>query len=110
MKTKEEYKSFIKDGYEIQKDARKQVIEILKEKGAQEWDWENDSAPSIISTQFEDDVTDCYVKKIYVEGDNIYADLHAYYIGEDNHGLDLTNDECNIDWLDILDWVVDKVL
>ena len=104
MKTKEEYKSFIKDGYEIQKDARKQVIEILKEKGAQEWDWENDSAPSIISTQFEDDLADSYITKIWYDG-LIKVNLHAYYLGEDLENIDLGDETC-VDWVDLLEWVV----
>ena len=112
MKTKEEYKQFIKDGYEIQRNARLELCKLLNEHGPIEFDWENDSAPSIASTQFEDDLADCYVTKLWANGDSeyVYADLHAYYLGEDAENVDLVSDECNIDWLDLLDWVVEKVL
>ena len=112
MKTKEEYKQFIKDGYEIQRNARLELCKLLNEHGPIEFDWENDSAPSIASTQFEDDLADCYVTKLWANGDSeyVYADLHAYYLGEDAENVDLVSDECNIDWLDLLDWVVGKVL
>ena len=110
MKTKEEYKQFIKDGYEIQRNARLELCKLLNEYGPIEFDWENSDAPSIASTQIEDDLADCYVTKLWADGEYAYANLHAYYLGDDAENVDLVNDECNIDWLDLLDWVVEKVL
>ena len=110
MESKEEYKKFINDGYQVQSKARLELCQLLNEHGPIEFDWENDSAPSIASTQFEDDLADCYVAKLWANGEYAYADLHAYYLGEDTENVDLVNDECNVDWLDLLDWVVDRVL
>lgn len=111
FQTKDEYKQFIKDGYEVQRTARLELCKLLHEHGPMEFDWENSEAPSIASTQFEDDLADCYVTKMYNIGDEcVYADLHAYYLGEDKQNVDLVNDECNIDWLDLLDWVVERVM
>ena len=109
MNTKEEYQQFIKDGYDLQRKARLETCKLLNEHGPIEFDWKNSDAPSIASTQFEDDLADCYVTKLWAKGEYPYADLHAYYLGEDRENVDLVNDECNIDWLDLLDWVVYKV-
>ena len=110
MNTKEEFKQFIEDGYNVQRKARLEMCKLLNEHGPIEFDWEDCDAPSIASTQFEDDLADCYVGKLWAEGEYAYADLHAYYLGEDVENVDLVNDECNVDWLDLLDWVVDRVL
>lgn len=109
MKTKEEYKEFIKGCYEVQRKARLELCNLLYEHGPIEFDWENNDAPSIASTHFEDDHADCYVTKLWANGECVYADLHAYYLGEDAENVDLVNDECNIDWPDLLDWVVNRV-
>lgn len=110
MKTKEEYKKIIKDGYELQSKARLELCKLLGEHGPVEFDWKNVGAPNIASTHFEGDLADCYVTKLWAKGLYVYADLHAYYLGEDAENVDLVHDECNIDYLDLLDWVVKKVL
>jgi hypothetical protein len=102
MKTKEEYKKFIKDGYEVERKARLEICKLLNEHGPIEFDWENSDAPSICSMQFRDDVADCYVKALEVEGDTLYADLHAYYLGEDLDGTDILNSEA-VEWCSLLD-------
>lgn len=110
MKTKEQYKEFIEKSMKtrqtIQEAAKFDVINILKEKGEITFDWENDDAPSLASTQFKDDITDAYITKLGYEDGTTYADLHAYYLSEDISGVDLA-DELDTDWLDILDHIID---
>lgn len=109
MKTKEEYKKIINDGYNTQRNARFELCQLLNEYGPIEFDWKTGEAPSIASTHFEDDLADCYVTKLWANGEYAYANLHAYYLGEDAENVDLVIDECNVDWLDLLDWVVGRV-
>ena len=84
------------------------TAEILKELGATKdnpiiFDWENGDAPCVVSGDFDDDLTDCYITKLYLDGEcGIFADLHAYYICNDREDVFL-NDENNTDWSDIID-------
>lgn len=85
------------------------VRELLKEKNITKenpliFDWEDGDAPSMISGDFEDDVCDCYITKIYLDGDYIYADLHAYYLQDDQYRV-LLNNELNVDWGDIMEYL-----
>ena len=85
------------------------VRELLKEQNiteenALEFDWENGNAPCMVSDEFEDDVCDCYITKIYLDGDYIYADLHAYYLQEDEYRV-LLNNAQNVCWGDIMEFL-----
>lgn len=85
------------------------VRELLKEQNITKenpliFDWEDGDAPSMISGDFEDDVCDCYITKIYLDGDYIYADLHAYYLQDDQYRV-LLNNELNVDWGDIMEFL-----
>ena len=85
------------------------VRELLKEQNitednALEFDWENGNAPCMVSDEFEDDVCDCYITKIYLDGDYIYADLHAYYLQEDVYRV-LLNNAQNVCWGDIMEFL-----
>ena len=85
------------------------VRELLKEQNitednALEFDWENGDAPCMVSDEFEDDVCDCYITKIYLDGDYIYADLHAYYLQEDVYRV-LLNNAQNVCWGDIMEFL-----
>ena len=85
------------------------VRELLKEQNitednALEFDWENGNAPCMVSDEFEDDVCDCYITKIYLDGDYIYADLHAYYLQEDVYRI-LLNNAQNVCWGDIMEFL-----
>lgn len=88
------------------------VRELLKEQNitpdnALEFDWENGNAPCMVSDEFEDDVCDCYITKIYLDGDDyIYADLHAYYLQEDVYRV-LLNNAQNVCWGDIMEFLLD---
>lgn len=62
-------------------------------------------APAIISTDFDDDVADCYISKLYIDGEDIFADLYAYYIGEDRTDIHL-NKEYNTNWADIITYLI----
>lgn len=86
------------------------VRELLKEKNitednALEFDWENGNAPCMVSDEFDDDVCDCYITKIYLDGnDYIYADLHAYYLQGDVYRV-LLNNAQNVCWGDIMEFL-----
>jgi hypothetical protein len=85
------------------------VRELLKEQNitednALEFDWENGDAPCMVSDEFDDDVCDCYITKIYLDGDYIYADLHAYYLQEDVYRI-LLNNAQNVCWGDIMEFL-----
>ena len=69
------------------------------------FDWENGDAPSMISGDFEDDVCDCYITKIYLDGEYIYADVHAYYLQDDRYRV-LLNNEHNVCWGDIMEFLL----
>ena len=56
--------------------------------------------------QFQDDIADCYITKLWVGEDRqVYADLFAYYIQEDMENVCL-NDDSNTDWATIIDYLV----
>lgn len=86
------------------------VRELLKEQNitednALEFDWENGNAPCMVSDEFDDDVCDCYITKIYLDGnDYIYADLHAYYLQGDVYRV-LLNNAQNVCWGDIMEFL-----
>jgi hypothetical protein len=85
------------------------VRELLKEQNITKenpliFDWEDGDAPSMISGDFDDDLCDCYITKIYLDGDYIYADLHAYYLQDDRYQV-LLNNEHNVDWGDIMGYL-----
>lgn len=85
------------------------VRELLKEQNITKenplvFDWENGEAPCMVSDEFEDDVCDCYITKIYLDGDYVYADLHAYYLQEDVHRILLDNAQ-NVCWGDIMEFL-----
>ena len=85
------------------------VRELLKEQNitadnALEFDWEIGDAPCMVSDEFDDDVCDCYITKIYLDGDYIYADLHAYYLQEDVYRV-LLNNAQNVCWGDIMEFL-----
>ena len=86
------------------------VRELLKEQNITKenpliFDWEDGDAPSMISGDFDDDLCDCYITKIYLDGDYIYADLHAYYLQDDRYRV-LLNNEHNVDWGDIMEFLM----
>jgi hypothetical protein len=85
------------------------VRELLKEQNITKenpliFDWEDGDAPSMVSGDFDDDLCDCYITKIYLDGDYIYADLHAYYLQDDRYQV-LLNNEHNVDWGDIMEYL-----
>ena len=85
------------------------VRELLKEQDITadnplEFDWENGDAPCMVSDEFDDDVCDCYITKIYLDGDYIYADLHAYYLQGDVFRV-LLNNAQNVCWGDIMEFL-----
>jgi len=89
---------------------KKAVVKALIKIGEPvEFDWENESAPSYPSGAFQDDLTDVYITKIWLDRDLIKVNLHAYYIGEDLEDIDLNDDVC-VDWEDLLDALYYKML
>jgi len=85
----------------LKRDSLSLIKKIVGAYGRIEFDWENGDAPSIVSMQFGEDVADCHVKALYMDGDTLYADLHAYYLDDDMDGVDLANDEI-VDWCSLL--------
>lgn len=85
----------------LKRDSLSLIKQIVDAYGRIEFDWENGDAPSIVSMQFGEDVADCHVKALYMDGDTLYADLHAYYLDDDMDGVDLANDEI-VDWCSLL--------
>jgi hypothetical protein len=109
-----------KDAYEYIKIERSMherglyiVRELLNEQNITKenplvFDWKNGNAPCMVSDEFEDDVCDCYITKIYLDGDYIYADLHAYYLQEDVYGILLDNAQ-NVCWGDIMEFLMNEM-
>ena len=70
------------------------------------FDMDCGDAPSTVSMQFQDDIADCYVTKMWVgEDGQVYADLYAYYLSEDMYNVCL-NDDSNTDWATIIEYLV----
>lgn len=106
--TKEEMKKLIDLSYSIDSQLKNAVREALLKIGHPvEFDWDNGNAPSISSGNFDDDITDAYVSKIWLDGDLIKVNLHAYYLGDDREDIDL-GDECDVPYADILDYLLDE--
>lgn len=109
MTTLEHCKKITESYTALESKAFTAIKDIVEERGGRiEFDWENSDAPSICSMQFRDDVADCYVKALEVENDTLYADLHAYYLGEDLDGTDLLNNEY-VEWCSLLDGILPYV-
>lgn len=106
-----EMRKLIDQATAIRNDIKGAVKECLVKLGATdeehgvEFDWEESDAPSIASTQFGDDLADSYITKIWYDKGLIKVNLHAYYVGDDRENIDLAS-ECNVDYEDILDYLV----
>lgn len=83
-------------------------VALMKIGRAVEFDWENEGAPSISSSQFDDDLTDAYITKIWFDGSLVMVNLHAYYLGEDREDISLY-DECEVDYADILSYLIEEI-
>ena len=90
----------------MQKQAYKLLVDELQMQENNEitFEWGGGNAPSIVSTMFDDDITDCYITKLRTDGRDVFADLYAYYIGDDMENVFLA-DEINVDWIEILEYV-----
>lgn len=95
-------------------DLKAQTYQILsaqlKELGATpdkpiEFDWENQDAPSVIAICFGGDVTETYVKSIYIDGESIYVSLYSHY-EDDNVDNVLLTESC-MDYDDIIYCLID---
>ncbi len=107
--TKENLQRFIERSRQAQVDAKNYCLAILEQIGHPvEFDWESSDAPSIDSTHFDDDVTDCYVEKVWLDKGLIKVNLYAYYIGDRREDIDLA-DECNVDYVDLLSYLIDEL-
>ena len=107
--TKENLQRFIERSREAQKIATAYCIVVLQEIGHPiDFDWDTSNAPSIDSTQFDDDVTDCYIERVWLDKGLIKVNLYAYYIGDRREDIDLA-DECNVDYVDLLSYLIDEL-
>lgn len=97
------YKQTLNEYKRLEETAKEQIKEILSKKSDNkvEFNWEECEAPSYASGQFTEDVVDVYIKRVYLLGDLIIADLHAYYLGEDTGHVELAC-EPYMDWFDLL--------
>ena len=88
----------------IREKTREKCVQALKALGGSvEWDWENEDAPTITSIYFDDDLSDCYVTKAWLdEAGNIKVNLHAYYKDINDIEDILFEDEPNADYLELL--------
>lgn len=72
--------------------------DLLLQKGAVSrqtaivFDFDGGCAPSLASINFGDDLADCYITRIYTEGNCIYIDLRSYYLGEDTEDVLITEE------------------
>ena len=107
--TKEDLQRFIERSREAQKIAKAYCIVVLQEIGHPvDFDWDTSDAPGIDSTQFDDDVTDCYIERVWLDKGLIKVNLYAYYIGDRREDIDLA-DECNVDYVDLLSYLIDEL-
>ena len=104
--TKKNLCRFIERGRKYQHQAKAYCLAVLEQIGHPvEFDWYSTDAPCIDSTHFSDDVTDCYIEKVWFDGGLIKVNLYAYYLGERREHIDLA-DECNADYLELLDYLI----
>jgi len=107
--TTKEMLQLIEQSYKIQNAIKDAVKECLITIGHPVYfDWENSYAPSIASINFDEDLADSYISKIWYDNGLVMVDLHAYYIGEDRENIDLSR-ECNVNWEDILDYLINVI-
>ena len=107
--TKENLQRFIERSRQAQVDAKNYCLAILEQIGhSVDFDWDTSDAPSIDSTQFDDDVTDCYIERVWLDKGLIKVNLYAYYIGDRREDIDLA-DECNVDYVDLLSYLIDEL-
>lgn len=97
------YEQTLNEYKRLEETAKKQIKEILSKKRGEkvEFNWEECDAPSYASGKIKEDVVDVYIKRVYLLGNLIMADLHAYYLGEDTGFIDLAC-EPYMDWFDLL--------
>lgn len=107
--TKKNLQRFIKRGREYQQKAQTYCLAVLERIDHPiDFDWDGADAPCLNSTHFGDDVADCYIEKAWLDGGLIKVNLYAYYIGERRYDIDLA-DECNADYLDLLDYLLNEI-
>lgn len=102
--TIEEMEAVLNQAGEIKKQMQEAVIDCLKQIGHPvHFDWEYGNAPSYPSTEFkvDDDYADAYITRVWLDGEYIKADLHAYYLGDDTENVLLIR-ETYMDWQDLL--------
>ena len=115
MENTEKMRECINKYNDAQTEAKGYVEKILLERGEFVFDWEDSDAPSLISIMFNDDLADTYITKLWAEKRDdkqdivVYANLHAYYIGDNLEKISLTYDEPNVDWCDILWWLLETI-
>ena len=107
--TTKEMQQLIEKSAEIRNAIKDAVKECLVKIGHPVYfDWDNNNAPSIASINFDDDLADSYITKIWYDNGLVMVNLHAYYLGEDTENIDLSR-ECNVDWEDILSYLIELI-
>lgn len=106
-----ETKQLWEDGYQLVNQLKQNLLDILKEYGKPiEWEYNSSFCPQMVSRNFDDDVTDCNITKIWVDDNNILVNLYAYYIADDRENIDLNDEVMTMDeYVDILDYVIQHI-
>lgn len=74
---------------------RECIAELLRRVGATSRDKklviQEDYCSWVVSGEFDEDITDARINAMWIEGDYIYCDLYAYYLGEKIEDMLLAN-------------------
>ena len=108
--TTKEMQVLLDNANETRKQIKNAIKECLLKIGKPvKFDWEENGAPSYASGAFDEDLTDAYITKIWLDKSGlILANLYAYYLGDDRKKVDLA-DECCVDWEDILGYLIGEL-
>ena len=103
-------KAMCKQVLEMKPVVQEQLAQVLDMYGKPiEFDYSMD-APSIASGSFDDDLTDAYITKIWIESGVVKVDLYAYYIADDRFGRELARELVGAEeYADILDYVIGAI-
>ena len=110
MEANENARKFIKEWKSLEDKKYNILLDQLKELGVTKekpikFDWKEQFAPCVVGECFEDDISDCYVKSIYADGDFIYISLYGYYNQEHYNNIGLTY--ATHDWVEIINYLID---
>lgn len=108
-------RNFIDSALEVNNNAKALCVELLNEldattyKKAIKFDWQNEDAPNMNSSYWEEDPRDVYISKVYVnKNGDIMVNEHSYYMGEDSGMINSANDY-GFDFVELLSFLLPMV-